>query len=408
MKIEEFIWVFNETELSSGIDGPFSLDYHLPSARLGVAPGRLVGSRIWLVVKRGERFFLYAFISPSSLEMYQEGKYQGDFLLRTEPLSSVRLLPRKESRDAWRLESENMAEGVHECSEAMLCIFLEKINKNQRVGFAPPSRLILEQIPRTPFRDFERAVPDQLMATLRTIAFGDAARSPSMPNSVSALGGFTMAVLNSTHPFFSRDAVADLVASLDPLAGTTKTATLRSPIDALKALAALPPMIDTSLEEIDMDKIAPRKYVASHEGPSLEWLDKVNDAEQSHERILKELASYLKDHGYRIYRTRSFDLFAEKFGEGFLWEIKSANCTNSVSQGEKGIVQLLRYSMALSETKFTNTKYLLLIEDSGQRAVHEYLSAMGSRTGAEVWLYNESKPWPNRVSNLAAQNITTL
>lgn len=396
---KNFIWTFNDIALASGLNGAFSLEYHVPSSKMKVPPEELAGARIWLAVRTDNENYLYALLTPTIVELYQEGKYKDDFLLRCEPFSSIRFLPRHESIGPWRLPFKT-DEGIRECVDGEQTAILEMIEKNQRVGFAPPSRQMLESIPHTAFSDLENSVPDQLMSTLRTIAYGDASRSRSMPDSISALGGVTLTLLKATHPQLNEEEVISLIAALDPLANTKEGKQLRSPKEILRVLSSLPPVVDTFFEEIDPEKISPRTFVAKTADSSLEWLDKTNDAEQAHESILKDLVLHLKGKGFKVYKTRSFDLFAEKDGTRLLWEIKSANGYNSVAQGEKGIVQLLRYSTALSDEKAVGIRFMLLIQDSGFTAIHEYLTRMASRAGSEVWLYDSEKEWPDRVSSL--------
>ena len=279
------------------------------------------------------------------------------------------------------------------------------MRKNHRVGFAPPSRAIVDSVPQTTFTDLERAVPDQLMSTLHTVSFGDASRSRSLPESISALGGIALTILKSTHPHLNEVDVVSLLAALDPLSKAAAGKPLKSPEDILRVLWSLPPMVDTFLEEIDPEMIAPRTFVAKASDSSLEWLDKTNDAEQAHEQILKDLVLTFKSKGFKVYKTRSFDLFAEKAGSRFLCEIKSANGFNSVPQGEKGIVQLLRYSTALTED---GIRFLLVLQDSEQPPVQRYLSKMAARAGSELWLYDGRKAWPQRVSNLESETFPSL
>ena len=404
MNKKDYIWAFRDTALSSGLDGALSLEYHVPASRLKVEPGDLVGSRIWLVARKGDESFLYAFLTPSLIERYDEGKYKGDFILRCEPFFSVRFLPRQEARNPWRLPF-NGSEEVRECTDAERSILLETVIKNQRVGFAPPSRAILESVHRTAFSDLERAVPDQLMSTFRTVSLGDVSRSRSLPDSVSALGGVALAILKSTHPHLNEADMIVLISALDPLARVIEDTPLQSSRDILRVLSSLPPIVDTFLEEIDPEKISPRTFVARASDYSLEWLDKTNDAEQAHEQILKDLVVYLKDEGFKVYKTRSFDLFAEKAGVRLLWEVKSANGFNSVSQGEKGIVQLLRYATALSDDGSNDVKFFLLLQDSDQPAVQRYLSKMARRAGVALWLYDGRKDWPQRVFNLESETL---
>lgn len=384
---KNYIWTFKTTALASGLNGAFSLEYHINRSKLKVAPEILVGSRIWLVVKSGSDSFLYAFLAPSVIELYQEGQYKDDFLLRCEPFASVRLLPRQESLDPWRLPFEGDEE-IRECTVAELSTLFELISKNERMSFALPSRALIESVPPTAFSDLEHAVPEQLMSTLRIISFGDASRSRSLPESISALGGIALMILKETHPHLKEVDIINLLTALDPLAGAGG-GRLKQPEDVLGSLTLLPPIVDTFLEELDLAKIAPRIFVAKTSDQSLNWFDKTNDAEREHERILKELAFALKSKGFKVFKTRSFDLFAEKGSTRLLWEIKSASGSNSVSQGEKGIVQLLRYSTALSDEILKNLRLLLLLQSSEQRAVHQYLSRMAKKVGIEFWIYNE-------------------
>ncbi|HWQ99320.1 MAG TPA: hypothetical protein VN397_00540 [Candidatus Methylomirabilis sp.] len=279
------------------------------------------------------------------------------------------------------------------------------VSKNPRVGFTAPSRSILESVPISPFPDLEHAVPDQLMLALRTVSFGDVARLRSWPKSISAIGGIAFTIIKSSYPHFDETEVVNLIAALDPLVPKHENEPLKTTDDLLETLSSLPPVVDTFLEEIDPEKISPRTFVAKSLSSDGDWLDKTNDAEKAHEQILKDLVVYLKGKGFKVYKTRSFDLFAEKGDARFLWEVKSANGMNSISQGEKGIVQLLRYSVALTDAKWENVKFFLLLQDSGQRAVHQYLSKIAKLTRSELWLYDEKKAWPKRVFNLGLESI---
>lgn len=395
--MKNFIWIFNSAALGSGIDGAFSLEYHVPAARLKVPPESLVGSRIWLVLRDGNESFLYGLLSPSIVELYQEGKYKDDFLVRCEPFSSVRLLPRRESRDPWSVSNREDTD-IRECNEAEAAQFVEMLRANHRVSFAGPSRAVTDAIPKTAFVDLEHAVPDQLMSTLRTVAFGDVSRPRSMPDSISAFGALAFSILKTTHPQFNEADIVALLAALDPLAIPPEGQLTKSPEELVRVLSSLPPVVDTFLVEIDPDKISPRTFIAKSHDSTLEWLDKTNDAEQAHESILKDVVLYLKSRGFKTYKTRSFDLFVEKGDVRFLLEIKSATGFNCVAQGEKGILQLLRYSIALTEERSRGIRFIVLLQDSRQPAVQDYLSKMANRAGSELWLYDERKEWPLRVS----------
>lgn len=402
--MKDFIWIFNSAALGSGIDGGFSLEYHISAARMKVAPEALVGSRVWLVLRDGNESYLYGFLSPSVIELYQEGKYKGDFLVQCEPFSSVRLLPRLESRAPWSLPRIEDTD-IRECTQVEAVKLAEVVRANQRVSFAGPSRGMTDAIPKTAFVDLEHAVPDQLMLTLRMVAFGDISRPRSVPDSVSAFGAVVLSILKITHPQFNKADVIALLARLDPFSGQAEGGITRSPEEIMRALSSLSPIVDTFLIEIDPDKISPRTFVARATSSTLEWLDKTNGAEQAHETIVKDVVLYLKSRGFKTYKTRSFDLFAKKGDIKFLFEIKSANSFNSMAQGEKGILQLLRYSIVLTREKSQNIRSVVLLQDSGQLAVQEYLSKMASKAESELWLYDKKRQWPSRVFNVSGHNL---
>lgn len=397
------VWIFDASSLAGGLDGLFSLEYHLHGSRLKVPPESLIDSRLWLVVRDGDRFYLYAVLMPAMLQLYREGTYKGDFLLHTNAFGCVRFLPRKEQKMPWQLsDTFDGVEGVRECSQDEEAEFLRAITNNYRVGFSSPPGAIKVSIPKTRLDDIARAAADQLALTLRAIAFGDIWRPQTAPRSVSAIGSLALESLLEAHPEFDPEKAAELVGSLDPLSS--------DPANPLKelprisdAFADLPPMVDTFLQKLDPESIAPRSFVASASSYASDWLDKTNDAEEAHEAILKTLAVRLLDSGFAISKSRSFDLFAEKSDTRVLFEVKSATKANVAAQGEKGIVQLLRYASALSGKEFGNIEFCIVLQDTHQPETAMHLSKMAQRAGLDLLLFDGEKDWPSRISDARAQ-----
>lgn len=406
MSKKDFIWIFNSTSLKAGLDGPFSFEYHVSKTKMLTDASGLIDARIWLVVKVKGKYFLYAFLTPNFIEQYVEGSYKGDFLLQTNPYNSVRLLPRIESRETWALTNlQNGEEGLRRCSNEERTMFLRKLSNNYRLSFSLPSRSILSSIPKTDFMDIGRAIPEQIKLVLRTLAFGDIARSKSFPTSVSAFGGIALLLLQKSIKNINSPESIELMASLDPFV-PDESAEPKSPKDNLKTATCIPPLVDTCLEEIDPDKISPRIFIARSENCSLGWLNKTGEAEKNHEEIIKDIVVYLNSVNLKSYKSRSFDLFTENADSKCLWEIKSTNEANTVEQGEKGIVQLLRYSAALSDAAVKNVRFLLLLQINAQYGVFSYLSRMAEMAGVELWLYDKNRDWPNRILNINEEIIS--
>lgn len=391
------VWVFNTSALMGGLKNPWSLEYHLPEQKLFVSAERLADERVWLVAKQDERAYLFGFLSVELVERYEEGAYMGDYVLRANPFGSVRVFPRTESAERWRLPVlDSSDEGLREAHEQETLAFTKLVKENELASFAPVEKTVLRKIQKTGFADLAHAAPDQLQLTLRSLAFGDAVRSQAFPKPLSALGGIALSILEQTLPKFDTNEAISIIASLDPLAGEQTTP--RPVGDVLEASRAQPPSVDTFLEDIDPDTIAPRTFVARSTASAFDWLDKTAQAEEMHEKILKDVVLYMKGKGYSVKKSRSFDIFAEKGSERLLFEVKSTTSQNLIAQGEKGIIQLLRYSSALPKESSRGLRFAVLLQDQPQAPVLEYLANMAARVGFELWLYRENVSWPDRLT----------
>lgn len=393
------VWVFNASTLMGGFKSPLSLEYHLPEQKLFVSAERLADERVWLVSQQEGRAYLFGFLTIELVERYEEGTYKGDYVLRANPFGSVRVFPRTESAERWRLPAlDSSDEGLREAYEQEPLVFNKLIKENELASFAPPEKATLRKIQKTGFADLAHAAPDQLQLTLRSLAFGDAVHSQTFPKPLSALGGIALSILEETLPKFDTREAISIIASLDPLAGEQTTP--RPVVDVLEASRSQPPSVDTFLEDIDPDAIAPRSFVARSTASASDWLDKTAQAEEAHERILKDVVLYMKGKGYSVKKSRSFDLFAEKGSERLLFEVKSTTSKNLIAQGEKGIIQLLRYSSALPKDRSKGLRFAVLLQDQPQASVMEYLANMAARVGFELWLYREDMLWPDRLTLL--------
>jgi hypothetical protein len=396
---KNYVWSFNGSSLMSGIDAPLSLEYHLPFQKLKVTPEELIDARLWLVLTNGNQQYLFAFVTPISIERYTDGTYKEDYLLSADQYDSVRLMPRTESRDRWLVNLEASPDGLRICTDGEQSSFEDLIKKNALVSFSDTSDAILKTIPRTGFADIVRAVPDQLQRTLRALAFGDAVRSKGFSNSLSVMGGIALEILRKINERFNSQEAIALMASLDPFMGG-EIPVPKAPEDILGASQKVAPTVDIFLTDMDPDKISPRIFVARSSRHSNDWLEKTAQAEETHERILKDLVLYMRDDGFSLSKSRSFDLYAQKREEHLLIEVKSSTYENLVAQGEKAIIQLLRYSSALGVEDSHEINFVLLLQYQPQESVLNYISSMAQRVGFSLWLYDENRAWPDRVFTL--------
>lgn len=394
----EFVWFFTETALGKNFKGPFSLEYVLPKLLLHSEPLSLINTRIWLVVNIKGENYLYAVIYPSSIEQFEEGKYKGDFLLNSDPYLSIRFLPRHESLNPWIVSLQNDQLGIRALSDFEQKYLIKTVNDNSRVSFSLPTANIIESLQDTQYKDIVRIVPDLLMKAIRSVAFGDTSRVHSFPDSLSGFGGVVLSILKQNHSELDENTIIKILSQLDPILSLSQNP-LASRDAEEEAFRDTPPIVDTYLETIDSDMIYPRIFVIGRDNDQVYGIDKTEIAEKEHQVIVKELVTYLNSKGFNIYKTRSFDILAKYNDKQFLWEIKSANYQNIISQGEKGILQLLRYSLALADTGNQNVKLFLLINDTGQTEKKKYLSRMARQVGVEIFYINRNGIWPNKVTD---------
>lgn len=394
---KNFVWLFNASSLASGLDGDFSREYHLAKGMLKTEPARLVDSRVWLIASIGKEKYLYGSLEIESVERYDDGKYAGDYLVKAKSLSSIRLLPRNESRSSWNLSGLNMAEELRECSANETTTLEEIVAKNFRTAFAPPTKKILNEIPRTKFKDPRRAAIDQLILVLGTTAFGDISRSQSFPSDLSAFGGLALSVIENFNPEIDLVEVRKILALIDPLPNASKSIPKAFRAESKTISIGVPPLVDTFLVELDPDKIVPRSFIARSKDHVFDWLQKLNQAEENHEMMLRDIVIELKGKRFETYKTNSFDLFTLKNNSKIVWELKSANSANLISQGEKGVIQLMRYQIGLAEDGIKDARCILLLQYVDQPLALEYIERMAQRIGAELWLYDSSRNWPDRI-----------
>jgi Holliday junction resolvase len=94
----------------------------------------------------------------------------------------------------------------------------------------------------------------------------------------------------------------------------------------------------------DFQSNAPRAFVASGNiTDTYETIIRREKANREHARILSRLASVLRLKGYAVSENTFVDLFTTADGQQFIFEVKSNNARNTLSQIRKAIAQLYEY-----------------------------------------------------------------
>ena len=159
------------------------------------------------------------------------------------------------------------------------------------------------------------------------------------------------------------------------------------------------PEVDLSLVPINPNEIRIRRFVARRKSISVdEMLQKTEAAEKRHQEMLKDIASQLMKNGHEVFQSESIDM-AIKCDAGLLvYELKSIDCANAVSQIAKGFFQLLYYSDALTECGVSVVGKGLIVESNLTEDMSNTFSRILGNSGIDLYFYNPQCQWPERVS----------
>jgi len=161
------------------------------------------------------------------------------------------------------------------------------------------------------------------------------------------------------------------------------------------------PAVDTEFTEIEPGKIFAREFVSSDSKlrDIEEAIKKTEHAEKIHQSMLKDISEYLITNGIKPYESSSIDLLYKAQGKLVVFEIKSANVENILSQSSKGAFQLACYLNELSKD-YENLNAKLVLHVTECPEIQKYAVEVLQRLGIDVFFYDPSKSWPNRIQGL--------
>lgn len=161
------------------------------------------------------------------------------------------------------------------------------------------------------------------------------------------------------------------------------------------------PSVDTEFSEIEPGKIYTREFVSvdSMLRNLEEALNKTEHAEKIHQAMLKDISEFLIANGIKPYESNSIDLLYRSKGNLNVFEIKSSNVDNILSQASKGAFQLACYLNEL-EKDYDDLNARLVLHVTESTELQNYAVEALLRLGIKVLFYDPSNPWPNRIQGL--------
>jgi hypothetical protein len=169
-------------------------------------------------------------------------------------------------------------------------------------------------------------------------------------------------------------------------------AALSDEIDAIDVLSVAPPIgtvpvaIQAFPEMRSFQSNLPRAFIPSGiMADPYETIIRREKANREHARILNMLAALLRFRYADVFENTFIDLFVDADGQPFIFEVKSNNCRNVLSQIRKAIAQLYEYRYRRSQPQAKLC--IVLQEKPPQEWVIDYL--LNDRKIMVCWLVDD-------------------
>jgi hypothetical protein len=382
------VWIadFNNRNFQFSEKG-VSSSYYIANLN-SISPNEVVGSYILIILRNKNRDFLFKLLFIDKIEEIVDIDYPKGFILATNLLRSFRII-----QDVTKNET-----------------FITNIFKDFGSGFF-----------QLPFSNFQEAF--NLILSKRIIRFKKPEKKDLINienlTSITNPSIFAIQLLKEivksynyediwgskdiTNPFLNFS--IENIKNVSPLNYSEIYTSLKKltndiiNIDNIDIID-IDYTVDLNFENIDTKRIIARKFKAIQNYIDVnEILIKTEDAEKRHQDILRDISEYFISIGLIPKQTNSVDIALLGEKNNFLFEIKSINKKNILTQTSKGIIQLALYSQFMLSAGYMNIGKILVLENLLDNIKFKSLIIDSLKSmGISVLLYDDTKKWPNRLN----------
>lgn len=399
----DYIWVLPRDKASSLGTVGVSNAYILPRAHVRVNASELVGNIIWVVL-RGEDDRLALVLTAHEIDTILEGYYKDDFVLKPDLQNSLRIGAIFNELSSFKTEtSVKASEGFSEISPDDVKQLTILLKKNATVRLTNPSAKAISSIfVENPPKSQKLLAQMVVQTAVSVFNFYDIWCDGRQKKFREApFASLAKAYLEIHFPEINLREIEDLLIGSDPYKSISNRGIdiQDSPQKLMPSEKA--PRVDAIFKSLDPNQVFAREFSKSDNSKFnlLEQIKKTEAAEHRHQEILRDVARYLIGEGIQPFQSESVDLAYKLNGVLQLFEIKTANLENAVSQASKGAFQLACYKNALAEN-YDSIVISLLFEDTGSPALNLFILDTMHTLGITTYFYNADIPWPNRLPNL--------
>jgi hypothetical protein len=398
--MSDLVWVMGGEKGPSFGSAGVSGSYILPKNEVDFAPESLAGRRLWVVL-RGHEDRLLLLVKTKKVERIIDGYYSGDYWISPEMTGSIKLVSDYDGAARYVTTTTRASRlGVSELSQESSDALAALVKGSIQTKLLPPDKRSLSKV------DFQlvpsngrRLAQSALRAVVSHLTL-EQVWANGTGDKLGAFSNYACALLTEklgAKP--SPDIVRDF-KSFDPVSvifAEEKPATENGE----RGQNYKAPSVDTEFCEIEPGKIYAREFVSvdAKLRNLEEALNKTAHAEKIHQAMLKDISEYLIAKGITPYESSSIDLLYRASAKLNVFEIKSSNADNILSQSSKGAFQLACYLNELSKDyDDLNARLVLHVVESSE--LQKYAVEALRRLGIEVLFYDPIKPWPNRIQGL--------
>lgn len=381
---------------SSGVSG----SYILPKNEVDFDPKSLAGRRLWVVL-RGQEDRLRLLVKIKKVERIIDGYYLGDYWITPEMAGSLKLVSDYVGAARYATMSTRSSRlGVSELSPDASDVLAALVKGSIQTKLLSPDKRLLSQVvfQLVPSND-RRLAQSALRAVVSHLRL-EQVWANGTRDRLGAFSNYACALLMEKMGVKPSPSTVDDLKAFDPLSMIFAEKKSEAERGALgKSYNA--PYVDTEFSEIEPGKIYAREFVSvdSKLRNLEEAINKTEHAEKIHQAMLKDISEFLLTNGITPYESSSIDLLYRSREKLNIFEIKSSNVDNILSQSSKGAFQLACYLNELSKD-YDNLNARLVLHMTESNELQNYAVEALRRLGIEVLFYDPGKSWPNRIQGL--------
>lgn len=396
----DLVWVLDKEKGSSFGSSGVAGSYILPKNDVALESRSLAGRRLWVVL-RGHEDRLFLLVKIKKVERITDGYYSGDYLISPAINESVKLVSGFAGAAKYSiLGTRYLKLGVSDLPLSISASFCALVKSSVQTRLFPPDKRLLSQIDFPLIPNNNRCLAQSALRSVVSCLTLEQVWAGANGVKLGAFSNYAYALLFEKNGVEPTCEIVQALKAFDPIS-VIFTNDKPRPENGTSANNPKPPCVDTEFSEIEPGKIYAREFVSidSKHRDLEEALNKTEHAEKLHQAMLKDISEFLINKGVTPYESASIDLIYRAAEKLNVFEIKSANADNVLSQAAKGAFQLACYLNELSRDYDTLVARLVLhITASPERL--NYATEALSRLGLDVLVYDPSKPWPSRVQGL--------